>query len=37
MAIRHNSISQKKVQKLSLGLSLFKMYTFVPKDCILVL
>jgi len=27
---------KKKVQKLSLGLYLFKRYTFVPKDCILV-
>jgi len=28
--------TQKKVQKLSLGLYLFKRYTFVPKGCILV-
>jgi len=28
--------SEKKVQKLSLGLYLFKRYTFVPKGCILV-
>jgi len=27
---------KKKVQKLSLGLYLFKRYTFVPKGCILV-
>jgi len=27
--------SEKKIQKLSLGLCLFKRYTFVPKGCIL--
>jgi len=27
---------RKKVQKLSLGLYLFKRYTFVPKGCVLV-
>jgi len=30
------TLSEKKVQKLSLGLYLFKRYTFVPKGCILV-
>jgi len=30
-------LSEKKVQKLPLGLYLFKRYTFVPKGCILVL
>jgi len=30
------ALSEKKVQKLSLGLYLFKRYTFVPKCCILV-
>jgi len=30
------TFSEKKVQKLSLGLYLFKRYTFVPKGCILV-
>jgi len=31
------SLSEKKVQNLSLGRYLFKRYTFVPKGCILVL
>jgi len=31
-----NNTLRKKVQKLSLGLYLFKRYTFVPKGCILV-
>jgi len=31
-----HTLSDKKVQKLSLGLYLFKRYTFVPKGCILV-
>jgi len=30
------TLSEKKVQKLSLGLYPFKRYTFVPKGCILV-
>jgi len=30
------TLSEKKVQKLTLGLYLFKRYTFVPKGCILV-
>jgi len=30
------TLSEKKVQKLSLGLYLFKRYTFGPKGCILV-
>jgi len=32
----NDTLSEKKVQKLSLGLYLFKRYTFVPKGCILV-
>jgi len=31
-----NTLSGKKVQNQSLGLYLFKRYTFVPKGCILV-
>jgi len=30
------TLRKKKVQKLSLGLYLFKRYTLVPKGCILV-
>jgi len=32
----HTHSQKKKVQKLSLGLYLFKRYAFVPKGCILV-
>jgi len=34
--IRVYTLSEKKVQKLSLGLYLFKRYTFVTKGCILI-
>jgi len=34
--IYFSTLSEKKVQKLSLGRYLFKGYTFVPKGCILI-